>query len=748
MILIERRLRLRAAGYLPIPLRGKRPDMKEGWDWTKLNGAGREQFEMWEKVFPDATNTGLLTKLHPAFDVDILHPEVAETIKAMIVDRFDAVPIRVGLAPKFAVLFRTDAPFSKINRPLSAPWEPEGSKQREQKVEFLCDGQQLAAFGIHPDTRQPYRWHGGEPGAVEAKDLPCITQAEAQRLVDDAAAIAVGFGYVEGGWERRAGNGAGREAGEDPQADIELIAKALVVIPNTADWDGWNTMGMATWRATGGNGFTLFDQWSSKSPRYDAANTKKTWAGYFRSPPTSIGAGTIFYLANQHAPGWRDAKWPEPKPEPEPKELAPEPTPPEPQPSPTARITYMKGKTKYNSSVGNVMLALDQEPELMNAFGYDEMQRTEVLLRPLRLDTPGTSTPDRNFVPRPVQDPDITSLQAHMQWKGFRTLGKDSTHEAVTQHARKHAFHPVRNYLNSLQWDGTERLATWLNKYTGTKETEYGKRIGTMFLVGMVARVMRPGCQCDYMIVLEGVQGTFKSSACRILAGEYFSDHLPPLDNKDCCLHLRGKWLVEVAELRAYSRADLDRFKEFLVCPVDRYRPPWGRKDVFEPRQCCFIGTTNKSVYLRDETGNRRIWPVKTGLIKIEELARHRDQLFAEAVVEYRKGAQWWPNVAFERKFIEAEQDARFEHDIWSDPIRDYLTTVESGAKHRNAVPRTTLLEVAKQALNFADKIERLGTSEARRITSILIHLKWERRRHGENGRMTWVPGQTSEELF
>jgi predicted P-loop ATPase len=391
---------------------------------------------------------------------------------------------------------------------------------------------------------------------------------------------------------------------------------------------------------------------------------------------------------------------------------------------------YMQGKTSLASNVGNVLLALEQEPELMNAFGYDEMLRTEVLSRPLFCNDP-------HFAQRPVTDADVTAVQAHLQWFGFRRLGSGAVHDAVNKHAHAHSFHPVRDYLDGLRWDGKARLRTWLATYAGAEQTEYSEQIGTMFLIGMVARIYRPGCKLDYMPILEGEQGKLKSTLCATLAGRYFSDQLPDITSKEAFQHLRGKWLIEVAELRAYSRAAVDHFKEFLVRDVERYRPPWGRKEVHEPRQCAFVGTTNKALYLKDETGNRRFWPVKCGEIDIDALRRDRDQLFAEAVTLYRGGVGWWPDAAFEQQTIRAEQEARFEPDAWEQPIRGYL-------EYRQ---RTTILDIATGALGYEAKpppppnqyephpvrgtpINRLGPKEQQRIAAVLVHLGWEPKRN------------------
>jgi hypothetical protein len=377
----------------------------------------------------------------------------------------------------------------------------------------------------------------------------------------------------------------------------------------------------------------------------------------------------------------------------------------------------------------NLMLGLRGAPEIADAFTFDEMMRAPILVHALPF-VEGASPGDGPY-PRPVQDTDVSRLQEWLQCEGMPKIGKDLTHQAVDLRAQERAFHPIRAYLDGLKWDNTPRLDRWLSYYLGAEhlaseededararamaQTRYLAAIGRMFLVAMVVRIFEPGAKADYMLVLEGDQGAGKSTACGILAGEWFSDSLPDvMHDKDVAQHLRGKWLIEIAELSATSRAEAEALKAFITRPVERYRPSYGRKEVIEPRQCLFVGTTNKSTYLRDETGARRFWPVKVGRIDADALRHDRDQLFAEAVSLYRAGEKWWPDDEFERKHIRPQQDDRFESDPWEEAI----------ARHVVGLSRVKVTEIARDALMIEGS--KVGTAEQRRIAAVLVGLGWK----------------------
>ena len=380
-------------------------------------------------------------------------------------------------------------------------------------------------------------------------------------------------------------------------------------------------------------------------------------------------------------------------------------------------------------NLANALIALRADPRLVGLLAYDEMQRRSMLVQ----DPVASGGPDTQpFVPRPVTDADVTRIHEQLQLAGLRRIGRDPVHQAVEFRAAERAYHPVRRYLQGLKWDGKCRLPTWLATYCGAEQCDYTAGVGTLFLRSMVARVMKPGCQSDYMLILEGPQGIQKSTVCRVLADAWYSDSLPTLgrDEVRVSQHLRGKWLIEIGEMSALSRADAEELKAFLTRPVEAYVPKYGRHDVHEPRQCVFIGTTNRTAYLRDDTGNRRFWPVLCGSIDVAGLTRDRDLLFAEAMQDYLGQQPWWPTPDFEAQHIAPQQDARLEADAWEEAIAAFI------APHR----RVTVLQVAREGLQMGPG--KIGTGDQRRISCALTGLGWQRgKRGGADGKRYWTPG-------
>jgi predicted P-loop ATPase len=268
-------------------------------------------------------------------------------------------------------------------------------------------------------------------------------------------------------------------------------------------------------------------------------------------------------------------------------------------------------------------------------------------------------------------------------------------------------------------------------------------------MISAVARIMQPGCKVDHMLILEGPQGAKKSSALRILAGEqWFTDELAEIGSKDAAQQMRGVWIIEIAELDAISRAEVSRIKAFLTRIVDRYRPPYERYVIDVPRQCVFAGSVNPDTYLRDETGNRRFWPIRCGSIDLDALRRDRDQLWAEAVARYREGAIWWIE---DRNLIataQAEQEVRYHADAWDARIDRWLTFERRRVNHgypgyddwrEEEVERADSLadvsvgEILEQALDIEPA--RWTRSDQMRVGAYLKARKWVRyqRRTGPN---------------
>lgn len=240
-----------------------------------------------------------------------------------------------------------------------------------------------------------------------------------------------------------------------------------------------------------------------------------------------------------------------------------------------------------------------------------------------------------------LDDAALTRMRLTMEEDYRLTFAKERWFDFATDHARKNSFHPVKDHLAALEWDGEPRIDHWLHRYGGAEDSEYVRAVSSIPLIAAVRRIYQPGCKFDEMPVLESGQGTNKSRALAVLAvrEDWFTDDCPlNADSKLLIEQLDGRWIVEMGELKGMRRGEVEGVKSMLSRSVDKARLAYGRMTEERPRQCVFIGTTNDSAYLRDMTGNRRFWPVRVPRFDVEALRRDRDQLWAEAAAREAKG--------------------------------------------------------------------------------------------------------------
>jgi predicted P-loop ATPase len=339
----------------------------------------------------------------------------------------------------------------------------------------------------------------------------------------------------------------------------------------------------------------------------------------------------------------------------------------------------LNDRGKPVANVANAITALRYAPEWRRVLHFNESN----LVTCAKSAPPFERTP---AAPLTWGDEQDILTAAWLQRRGI-SVNKEITAQAVQTVAREHPFHPVRDYLNSLKWDKTSRIADWLTLYLGADASDYTRAVAQKWLIGAVARIYRPGCKVDNCLILEGPQGALKSTALRVLAGnDFFTDDIADLGSKDSVIQTRGVWVIELAELDSMSRPESSRVKAFMSRQVDRIRLPYDRRVTDVPRECIFAGTVNHDAYLKDETGGRRFWPIKVGKINIESLKRDRDQLWAEAWDRMRHGANWWFDNAELLEAARDEQQARYEGDAWDDKIADFIST-------RDTVSITEILE-------------------------------------------------------
>lgn len=296
-------------------------------------------------------------------------------------------------------------------------------------------------------------------------------------------------------------------------------------------------------------------------------------------------------------------------------------------------------KGKFESTIDNALLILLNDPDLRGKYYYDEFRERPIVCA----DLPWQPLKHRSS--DCWSDSDDSGLRRHLE-KKYEIDSAVKIRDAVELAMLKAQRHPVREYLDSLHWDGVKRADTLFIDYLDAADTAYTREVTRKALIGAVARIMRPGCKHDHILTLIGPQGCRKSSTLARLGKQWFSDSLYTLSGKDAYEQLQGYWLIEMAEMAATRKAELEQIKQFISKQTDSYRAAYARRTQEHPRQCAFFGTTNDDEFLRDPTGGRRFWPVVV-TDKGRELADGLtdeivDQIWAEILVRYHAGETWY----------------------------------------------------------------------------------------------------------
>lgn len=272
------------------------------------------------------------------------------------------------------------------------------------------------------------------------------------------------------------------------------------------------------------------------------------------------------------------------------------------------------------------------------------------------------------------EDSDILHFQTEIQksYPDFASVSKDMTHDAILKVADEFAYDSAMDYVLSLKWDGIARLDYWIQKVYGAEDNEYHRAVGSNWMKGLVKRLMIPGCKFDYVLVIEGKQGSRKSTSLSVLGQDWHVETTMGTDNKDFFMQFAGKSIIEFSEGETLGRTEAKKMKAIISTQVDTYRVPYGRVTKDFPRRCVFAMTTNQSEYLKDETGNRRWLPVTLvhEYADTEWLEANRDQLFAEA---YERAVVKKETLhEFPKEATEDEQAKRNPQDPNHDIINDW----------------------------------------------------------------------------
>lgn len=402
---------------------------------------------------------------------------------------------------------------------------------------------------------------------------------------------------------------------------------------------------------------------------------------------------------------------------------------------------YDKLNKRWLASRKMVILILERDPVLSPVLAYNELSN---------------NVQSRVLWPWPhAQVGDVTDAVDLLLGKyltdtyGLPSISRAALTEAIQTVAHTRRFHPIREYLDGLKWDGVTRIDKWLIHALGESPDtlsapmrEYLQIVGRCWLLGMVNRVMNPGCKFDYCPVLEGAGGLRKSTLVEALAGtQYFSD--TPFEvgrGKEAQEQVQGLWLYEIAELTHFNKSEVGAIKAFITSKVDRYRVAYGSTVGSFARQCVLVGTTNENTYLRDRTGNRRFWPIPVkNVIDTDWIIKRRDQLLAEAYELFKQGVAYTPTTDQERRLFVPMQESRLvETGVVSE--LQYLLTRDPIATANGQIVNNLTAYVTMAQLTKALEVDPAKSTPAleAQIRAWLDHEGWQRVKKQVNGARAW----------
>lgn len=616
-------------------------------------------------------------------DVDIRDVSLAAEAMAKVDEMFpgiaDSVPSVIsgsgGPSRHYYFACDKDFPSKKLARSTTFkmvfdPKKNREVKKRDWEIELFGTGKQVAMPpSIHPDTGLPYRWE--QPVDLDQFALGLFPHVPAAQLEE----LGMRDAEVESeSLELKPPLGLD----EDEAAEI---LNALPLEEYCEDRDGWLQVGMALHHEFGGSeiGFDIWKEFSEQSEKFDEKDQRVVWNS-FRQKPNSVRMATLKAVANtvRMLEGFDDLD--EDTTETSDDEFA------DLIGTPTAADDEFESVLSEGASDGiswvslmdvneegafrptlhNVTLIMRNDPRFagipqLNEFTQETVQRSTPGVKPDRRKNQAKPTlqltgriwnvtdelngslwsDDRDFAIRSI-------IEAPRTQGGYGLKVSDRDLKAATViSANDHAFHPVREYLNGLEWDGKKRVERLFVDYFGSEPNAYTLSVARLMMTAAVTRIFEPGHKFDFAVILEGLQGKRKSTFIQVLGRRWFAELDGDFHDPKMMIELmQGAWILELPELTGFQRSDVRAIKAFISRQKDRARLAYARRAGEFPRQCIFIGSTNDREYLKDDSGGRRFWPMPCHVVEIDtdRLARNVDQLWAEALTLYREMRRQQPH--------------------------------------------------------------------------------------------------------